>query len=101
MRSITPGPGNTTPQWLRSFFLGAVRFYQVALRPLNPWGCKFYPSCSHYALEAVERFGLARGSWLSVQRLLRCRPGVLGGYDPVPDSYPGTEATGEAAKVAG
>lgn len=63
-----------------------MRFYQAALRPLNPWGCKFYPSCSEYALEAVERHGLGRGGWLAAARLLRCRPGVFGGFDPVPEA---------------
>lgn len=69
---------------LEVFVLAGVRFYQGALRPLNPWGCKFHPSCSHYALEAVEQHGLGRGLWLTLRRLLRCRPGVFGGYDPVP-----------------
>jgi len=62
---------------------GAVLFYQATLSPLNPWACKFHPSCSHYALEALERHGLARGGWRALRRLLRCRPGVFGGYDPV------------------
>lgn len=70
------------------FVLAGVRFYQAALRPMNPWGCKFHPSCSDYALEAVERHGLARGGWLVLVRILRCRPGVFGGYDPVPDPSP-------------
>lgn len=74
----------TLQLWGQRFFLAGVRFYQAALRPMNPWGCKFYPSCSHYALEAVEDHGLARGLELALQRLLRCRPGVFGGYDPVP-----------------
>jgi len=70
--------------YLQSFVLASVRFYQAALRPLNPWACKFHPSCSEYALEAVERYGLGRGARLALARLLRCRPGVFGGYDPVP-----------------
>lgn len=72
--------------WATQFALAGVRFYQVALRPLNPWACKFHPSCSEYALEAVERHGLGRGVRLALGRLLRCRPGVFGGYDPVPES---------------
>lgn len=71
---------------LERAFGAGVRFYQAALRPLNLWGCKFYPSCSEYALEAVERHGLGRGGWLMLARLGRCRPGVFGGYDPVPES---------------
>jgi putative membrane protein insertion efficiency factor len=62
----------------------AIRLYQVLLSPLLPAACRFYPSCSHYALEAVERHGARRGSWLAARRLARCRP--LGGHgpDPVP-----------------
>ncbi len=74
--------------WAQALALAAVHFYQVALRPLNPWGCKFYPSCSNFALEAVERYGLVRGGRLAAARLLRCRPGVLGGWDPVPEPEP-------------
>jgi putative membrane protein insertion efficiency factor len=51
-----------------------------------PSACKFYPSCSHYAYEAIELHGYRRGTWLAVRRLLRCRPFVLGGLDPVPDA---------------
>ncbi len=68
-------------RWLA---VAAIRAYQVGLRPLNLWGCKFYPSCSHYALEAFELHGPARGFWLTLKRLLRCRPGTFGGVDPVP-----------------
>ncbi len=73
---------------LRTAALVAVRCYQVAWRPLNLWGCKFYPSCSNYALEAIERHGAWRGTGLALRRLLRCRPGVLGGYDPIPEAAP-------------
>lgn len=71
--------------WLKHLVLAGVRFYQIAFRPLNPWGCKFHPSCSHYALEAVDLHGVVRGGALALRRLLRCRPGVRGGYDPVPE----------------
>lgn len=76
----------TPASWPQKLVLASVRFYQAALRPLNPWGCKFYPSCSQYALEAVETHGLRQGSWLALRRLLRCRPGVFGGYEPVPET---------------
>lgn len=69
----------------QSLALAAIGLYQVAARPLNPWGCKFHPSCSNYAREAIERLGLAGGARLALARLLRCRPGVFGGYDPVPE----------------
>lgn len=65
--------------------LAAISFYQGGLRPLNWWGCKFYPSCSDYARQAIESRGLWPGLSLTVRRLLRCRPGTFGGHDPVPD----------------
>ena len=63
---------------------GAIRGYQLAIAPVLGPACRFEPSCSRYAAEAVERHGVARGSWLALRRLLRCHP--LGGYgfDPVP-----------------
>lgn len=79
---------NRVGEIVTAFALGGVRFYQAALRPMNPWGCKYYPSCSNYALEAMERHGLARGAWLAARRLLRCHPLVFGGFDPVPDPEP-------------
>ncbi len=61
-----------------------LRAYQAFVSPLLPGGCKFYPSCSHYAVEAVETHGALRGAWLAALRVLRCRPFAQGGYDPVP-----------------
>jgi uncharacterized protein len=61
-----------------------IRFYRVALSPLLGPNCRFYPSCSCYAQEAIERHGAARGSWLAAKRLARCHPWNPGGYDPVP-----------------
>lgn len=66
--------------------LAAIRAYQILLSPLLGGACKFYPSCSQYAAEAVVRHGARRGAWLAVGRLLRCRPFSPGGYDPVPES---------------
>ena len=63
-----------------------VLFYKSALSPLLPSCCKFYPTCSIYTKEAVERYGLVRGLWLAMRRLLRCRPFAPGGHDPVPDA---------------
>ncbi len=80
--------------------LAAIRVYQVVLRPLNPWGCKYHPSCSHYALEAIERHGLRRGLWLAVKRLGRCRPGVFGGFDPVPEPCPPAAAGRRGGELA-
>ena len=61
-----------------------IRGYQLAISPLLGPRCRFYPSCSQYALEAVTRYGALRGSWLALRRLLRCHPFNPGGYDPVP-----------------
>lgn len=69
---------------LQKFLIGGVRFYQRAISPLTPPSCRFTPTCSSYALEALEKYGAARGSWMAVRRLLRCHPFCKGGYDPVP-----------------
>lgn len=69
----------------RAILLGAIRVYQLAISPM--WGprCRFYPSCSCYAHEAIARHGALRGVLLAVYRILRCQPLSPGGYDPVPD----------------
>lgn len=61
-----------------------VRAYQVGLSPLLPASCRYYPSCSAYAVEALEKHGAMRGGWLAARRILRCHPFRAGGYDPVP-----------------
>ena len=61
-----------------------IRAYQLLVRPLLPPSCRFYPSCSHYAAEAVTRHGPRQGAWLALRRLLRCHPWGGSGYDPVP-----------------
>lgn len=62
-----------------------IYLYKLVLSPFLGGACKFHPSCSNYAQEAVERWGARRGGWLAVKRLGRCRPFVSGGYDPVPE----------------
>ncbi|MHB1096119.1 MAG: membrane protein insertion efficiency factor YidD [Gemmatimonadaceae bacterium] len=61
-----------------------VRGYQVALSPLLPSSCRYYPTCSHYAIEALEKHGALRGGWLALKRIGRCHPFRPGGFDPVP-----------------
>ena len=67
---------------------GAIVLYQRFLSPLKGPTCRFYPTCSHYALEAVRRHGPGRGSWLAVRRVMKCHPFHPGGYDPVPLEWP-------------
>jgi uncharacterized protein len=64
--------------------LGLIRAYQLIVSPIFTGSCRFLPSCSQYAAEAVERHGVLRGSWLAARRLARCHPFCEGGHDPVP-----------------
>ncbi len=61
-----------------------VRGYQLVISPLLPPSCRFYPSCSCYAIEALQRHGALKGAWLAVRRIARCHPWNPGGHDPVP-----------------
>lgn len=76
---------------MKRALVAAIRGYQIAIRPMLGANCRFYPSCSEYAREAIERHGAAAGSWLAARRIAKCHPYHPGGYDPVPD------ATGDAA----
>jgi putative membrane protein insertion efficiency factor len=64
--------------------LGLIKLYQNTMSKVLPHVCRFQPTCSHYALEAVTKYGVARGSWLAAKRIARCNPFSKGGYDPVP-----------------
>lgn len=61
-----------------------VRFYRLCISPMLPPGCRYVPSCSQYAIEAVMRHGVIRGGWLALRRIARCHPWGGSGYDPVP-----------------
>jgi len=78
---------------IRILLLAFIRSYQVLLSPLMGPSCRFYPSCSHYACEAIAVYGPLRGLWLAMKRLLRCHPFHPGGYDPVekPPAHPTIE----------
>lgn len=69
---------------LTQVVVGAIRLYQATLSRVLPRACRYYPSCSQYAVEAISRYGLWRGGRLAVLRISRCHPGRPGGYDPVP-----------------
>lgn len=77
---------------------GAVTAYQWTLRPFIGAQCRFHPSCSHYALEALETHGALRGAWLSGRRILRCNPWHPGGYDPVPPPTGGSASVRQPAR---
>lgn len=69
---------------MRTVLVIMVRGYQMILSPLLPAACRYYPSCSAYAIEALERHGALRGTWLAMRRIVRCNPFRPGGFDPVP-----------------
>jgi hypothetical protein len=64
--------------------IGLIRFYQIAISPLLGANCRYHPSCSQYALDAIGKYGAIRGTWFATRRILRCQPFAKGGYDPVP-----------------
>ncbi|WP_206755005.1 membrane protein insertion efficiency factor YidD [Pseudanabaena sp. FACHB-1998] len=68
-----------------------IQFYRLCISPLTPPSCRFQPTCSQYALTAIERFGLLTGGSLAVKRICSCHPWHMGGYDPVPENLPSKE----------
>lgn len=81
---------------LRKLIILPIRFYQYAISPLLGPRCRFKPTCSHYAVEAIEEWGVVRGGWLAVKRIVKCHPWGPWGYDPVPKKSDNT--TGEVLK---
>jgi uncharacterized protein len=69
---------------MREAVIVSIRLYQRTLSPWLPSSCRFQPTCSQYAVEAIQRHGLGRGAWLTLGRLARCQPFARAGYDPVP-----------------
>ena len=72
---------------MKTILIVFIKFYRRAISPFLPGACRFTPTCSSYAIEAIGRFGAIRGSLLSMYRILRCNPFCHGGYDPVPEKF--------------
>jgi putative membrane protein insertion efficiency factor len=85
---------------MRRLAVGLVRLYQAGISPLLPAACRFTPTCSNYALAAIERFGVAKGGWLALRRIMRCHPFGGRGYDPVPPA-PGGRTRGGRGMAGG
>lgn len=75
---------NSARRWLAAPFIGLVRLYQLTLSPWLGMNCRFQPTCSVYAIEALETHGVIKGGWLAIRRIARCHPWGGSGYDPVP-----------------
>ncbi|MGA7678345.1 MAG: membrane protein insertion efficiency factor YidD [Dehalococcoidia bacterium] len=69
---------------MKRLVLELIKLYQSTVSQVTPPACRFAPTCSHYAYEAIERYGFLKGSWLAAKRLARCHPWSIGGCDPVP-----------------
>lgn len=78
---------------MQKIFITIIRFYQTVVSPLKPPTCRFYPTCSHYGLEAIKRFGPLKGGWLTIKRIGKCHPLHPGGLDPVPEEWPGKKTS--------
>ncbi|MBE6673817.1 MAG: membrane protein insertion efficiency factor YidD [Ruminococcaceae bacterium] len=72
---------------MKTILIVFIKFYHAAISPFLPKACRFTPTCSQYAIEAIKKFGAIRGTLLSAYRILRCNPFCRGGYDPVPERF--------------
>ena len=72
---------------MRQVVIALIKLYRYAVSPYLAPSCRYTPTCSSYALEAIERFGIFRGGWMALRRVGRCHPWHPGGYDPVPEDY--------------
>ena len=88
--AVPPSGGGS---WLARILILPIRGYQLFISPALPPTCRFYPSCSQYAVEALRVHGALKGSWLTIRRIGRCHPWHWSGYDPVPPRKPGRGAT--------
>jgi putative membrane protein insertion efficiency factor len=73
---------------VKKLFLGLIRFYQKGISPLKPPTCRFYPTCSHYGYEAIQKHGSLKGGLMAIIRIFKCHPFHPGGVDYVPDQWP-------------
>lgn len=72
---------------MKFLLINLIKIYRYTLSPLFPPSCRFYPTCSEYSIEAIQKHGAVKGSWLMLKRIAKCHPFHSGGYDPVPDDY--------------
>jgi putative membrane protein insertion efficiency factor len=84
--------GRTLQKVAAAPLIGLIVVYQQVISPMRPPTCRYYPSCSAYALTAIRRFGPLTGTWLALKRLLRCHPWTPGGVDHVPEKPPATSS---------
>jgi len=73
---------------MKYLFMGCIKFYQKAISPFKPRSCRFFPTCSHYGIEAIQRFGAIKGGYLTIKRIGKCHPFHPGGVDLVPEKTP-------------